>query len=268
MAFKNWRYTPPSHFLNIFSPAKKPFFCFNRKHRFPICSLHTFFFFSWTIFVFSMKLAVQCVCFQCPPLPFSFSSLWADHSNYAQCVQRTKTYSRNTHPTPPAAVRDHFSWHSNTAAHETGLQLAGTWSWPDFSSLQFKMVSMCLQKPTCAPPHLSEVSPTLPLKWFQCLSWFQAFIELFIVWLTMTLSCPFKEDCLVLPLSMPLSSRWSMVWCPQLCACRFQAPQHFISSKKQATCEGCFALSRAAHHRSFQRWMLTTDTFQFWFHFL
>ena len=30
------------------------------------------------------------------------------------------------------------------------------------SSVQFKMV-----KPICAPLHLSEVSPTLPLKWFQ-----------------------------------------------------------------------------------------------------
>ena len=39
-----------------------------------------------------------------------------------------------------------------------------------FSPVQFKMVSMCSEKPICAPPHLSEVSPTLPLKWFQCLS--------------------------------------------------------------------------------------------------
>ena len=35
------------------------------------------------------------------------------------------------------------------------------------SSVQFKMVSMHLEKPICAPLHLSEVSPTLPLKWFQ-----------------------------------------------------------------------------------------------------
>ena len=122
-----------------------------------------------------------------------------------------------------------WCWHSNTAAHKTGLQLAGTWSWSDFSSLQFKMVSRRLENPTCAPPHLSEVSPMLPLKWFQCLSDWR--------WP----SCPFKEDCLVFPLSTPLSSRRSMVWCPRLCACRFQAPQHFISSKKQVTCEGCFA---------------------------
>ena len=36
-----------------------------------------------------------------------------------------------------------------------------------FSSFQFKMVSMHSEKPICAPPRLSEVSPTLPLKQFQ-----------------------------------------------------------------------------------------------------
>ena len=42
---------------------------------------------------------------------------------------------------------------------------------------------------------------------------------LMFVWLTMALSRPFKEDRLALPLSTPLSSRRSMVWCPWLCAC-------------------------------------------------
>ena len=41
------------------------------------------------------------------------------------------------------------------------------------------------------------------------------------VWLTMALSRPFKEDRRVLPLSTPLSSRRSMVWCPWLCARRY-----------------------------------------------
>ena len=36
-----------------------------------------------------------------------------------------------------------------------------------FNSVQFKMVSMRSEKPVCAPPSLSEVSPTLPLKRFQ-----------------------------------------------------------------------------------------------------
>ena len=36
------------------------------------------------------------------------------------------------------------------------------------SSVQFKMVSTWSEKPTCATPRLSEVSPTLHLKRFQC----------------------------------------------------------------------------------------------------
>ena len=39
-----------------------------------------------------------------------------------------------------------------------------------FSSVQFKMVSMRSEKPICAPSRLSKVSPTLPLKRFQCAS--------------------------------------------------------------------------------------------------
>ena len=38
------------------------------------------------------------------------------------------------------------------------------------SSVQFKMVSMRSEKPTCAPPGLSDVSPTSPLKRFRCSS--------------------------------------------------------------------------------------------------
>ena len=37
-------------------------------------------------------------------------------------------------------------------------------------SVQFQLVFMCLEKPICLPPHLSEVSPMSSLKWFQCLS--------------------------------------------------------------------------------------------------
>ena len=39
-----------------------------------------------------------------------------------------------------------------------------------FSSVQFKMISMRSEKPICAPPSLSGVSATLPLKRFQCSS--------------------------------------------------------------------------------------------------
>ena len=52
--------------------------------------------------------------------------------------------------------------------------------------VQFSMVSM----------HLSEVSPTLPLKWFHCSSeWWWP-------------SRPFKKECPALPLSTPLSNQW------------------------------------------------------------
>ena len=39
-----------------------------------------------------------------------------------------------------------------------------------FSSVQFKMVPIRSGRPICAPPRLSEVSPMLPLKQFQCWS--------------------------------------------------------------------------------------------------
>ena len=35
-----------------------------------------------------------------------------------------------------------------------------------FSSLHFKMVSMCLEEPTCASPYPSKISPTSPLRLF------------------------------------------------------------------------------------------------------
>ena len=37
-------------------------------------------------------------------------------------------------------------------------------------SVQFEMISMGSEKPICAPPRLSDASPALPLKRFQCLS--------------------------------------------------------------------------------------------------
>ena len=42
--------------------------------------------------------------------------------------------------------------------------------YPSASSVQYKMVSMRSENPICAPPRLSDVSPTLPSKWFQCSS--------------------------------------------------------------------------------------------------
>ena len=52
-------------------------------------------------------------------------------------------------------------------------------------TVQFKLVSVCLGKPTCAPPHLSEVSPTLSLKRFQCSSdwrWPSLVLSRKIIW--------------------------------------------------------------------------------------
>ena len=76
----------------------------------------------------------------------------------------------------------------------------------EFSSVQFKMVSKCSGKPICAPPHVSEVSPMLPLIQFQCWS----------DWHHMALARTFKVhnvDRTPLPFSTPLSSRQLMVWC-------------------------------------------------------
>ena len=51
-----------------------------------------------------------------------------------------------------------------------------------------------------------------------------------LVWLAMALSHPFKEDCWTLPLSMPLSSRRSMVQCLWLFCWQVvsEAPQRFL----------------------------------------
>ena len=48
----------------------------------------------------------------------------------------------------------------------------------------------------------------------------QKFFQLVCFWLTVTFSCPLKENHWALLLSIPLSYRCSMVWCPWLCPCR------------------------------------------------
>ena len=47
---------------------------------------------------------------------------------------------------------------------DTDLALGGSSPSVPFRSVQFKMVFMRSEKPICAPPRLSEVSPALPLK--------------------------------------------------------------------------------------------------------
>ena len=51
------------------------------------------------------------------------------------------------------------------------------------------------------------------------------------IWLKMAFSRHLKDHHPALPLSMPLSSRWSMVWCPWLCAHRSCLKQCLCSAR-------------------------------------
>ena len=62
---------------------------------------------------------------------------------------------------------------------------------------------------------------------------------LMLVWLTVALSRPFKKERRALPLSLLLSSRRCDVL--GFVPAGYRVPQHFISAKTQATCDGCFA---------------------------
>ena len=119
------------------------------------------------------------------------------------------------------------------------------------------------EKPICAPPHFSEVSPTLPLKQFQCSSDRR--------WPSRDLSGKIFDRFLFPRLSPPGDrSVMSLALCPQVVA---QAPQYFRSSEMQATCYGSFARQLSIcsvislHsgspgqyiHRSFRRRMSTID---------
>ena len=78
-----------------------------------------------------------------------------------------------------------FDWHGLRRDEETITQrwLPTESGWRGLrwlsGSVQFTVVSMRSEKPICAPPRLSEVSPTLLLKRFPM-----------FVWLTMALSGP------------------------------------------------------------------------------
>ena len=77
----------------------------------------------------------------------------------------------------------------------------------------------------CAPPPSLTSFPNVAVPLF--------------VWLTMALCRPFKKDLLALPLSTPLFSRHNESWLALCSRVVSQAPQHFRSSGKQATCDGC-----------------------------
>ena len=65
---------------------------------------------------------------------------------------------------------------------------------------------LCTQK-----AHMRSIQ-TVSLKFSQC----SLEAVSMLVWLTVALSCPFKEDRQVLPLSTSLSPRQSMVWWPHV----------------------------------------------------
>ena len=97
-----------------------------------------------------------------------------------------------------------------------------------------------------------------------------------LVWLTMALSRPFKEDRLALPLSTPLPSRRSLVWCLWLCARRqclkllntlyLPRIKPLVTVALPASLSArTFSFTPACPgqytHRSFRWWMSTIDTF-------
>ena len=119
------------------------------------------------------------------------------------------------------------------------------------------MLSMHFEKPMLHP---------ISQKFSQCCLWNGSSGH----WLTMALSRPFKEDCLTLPLSLPLSSRWSVVWCPWLCALStLELPRSkplvrvaLATSLSAGSFPFTLACPGLYTHRSFQRWMSTINTFQ------
>ena len=128
---------------------------------------------------------------------------------------------------------------------------------PLSSTVQFKVVPMRSEKSICVPPRLSEVSPTLPLKRFQCSS------------VRLTDDGPLSSfegrsssaSSFHASLLQAISGVMSLALCPQVVS---QASQHFRSFEKQVICEGCFAclsicsvislhssMSRAVHPQEF-----------------
>ena len=80
-------------------------------------------------------------------------------------------------------------WVGGYAHLHTWMGMQSLFLW--VCSVQFKIVSMCLEKPISTQPlgsFPSIVFETVPV----------------FIGLMMTLSCPFKEDCLAFPLSKPL----------------------------------------------------------------
>ena len=117
------------------------------------------------------------------------------------------------------------------------------------SSVRLKMVSMRSEKPTCAPPRLSEVSLMLTFETVPML-------------MAMVVLRPFREivERFFFPRLSTPGDRWRHIL-GIVPAGMTQAPQHFRSSETQTIWDGCFAsvvslhsdMSRAVHSREFPR---------------
>ena len=102
-----------------------------------------------------------------------------------------------------------------------------------FSSVQFKMVSMCSEKPICAPPRLSEGSRTLPFE-TECSSDWR--------WPGLSRSSFQGRSSSASSFhAFPLQAMGR--WCgalgalyPQVVS---QAPQHSRASETKGPCDGC-----------------------------
>ena len=95
------------------------------------------------------------------------------------------------------------------------------------------MVSMRSEKPIqlCAPPRLSEIPPTLPLKLFQ--------YSPDLRWSSLVLSRKIVSRFLFARLSPPgISGVMSLALCPHVMS---QASQHFRSSEKRVICEAALS---------------------------
>ena len=113
----------------------------------------------WIWFFCFFEASVGCISlleFEFADWPRAWSKICMVHNLYILVYYTCGHYFCRSHTQYPWPLRQ-----PHCAFPGTPSQL---------SSVQFKMVSMCSEKPISAPPHLSEVSPASPFKWFQCLS--------------------------------------------------------------------------------------------------
>ena len=117
---------------------------------------------------------------------------WVSDANRMTPFRNVTVWKQSSILWVPMAIRSKIAWLVSTASD------------------QFKMGYQS-GKPTCAPLHISQLYLAVPLKQFQC----------WCGWWMPSLSQPLKVDSQVLPLSIRLSYRCSLVLHPWLCACRW-----------------------------------------------